>query len=320
MKKNNLQLLAMVGIFSLVSGLLLIIATKFMPFFSNETVYMCKNMVASVSFRQIPHYFSSSLLYIGALYGTYVFAHVGAALYQYKKLIIKFGEHSHIKRSKKITELRGKYPFLPMIHIVSSKNSTAFSLGFIRRNIYVSTHLINSMSYKELEAVVLHEYKHVRDFDSLKLFIAFFIETSLSFIPSMRELTISMRINREIEADGFAVSMQKTNIHVLSSIKKFLSFDHVYQQHFIPRFAPGDLFDARIASLIRENNTYKKSASIYRFLVSTFSFLIIIYLALTPVHAAEVLIDGKASVMTCAETSPQCLAVCQASASYLISK
>ncbi len=317
MKKNNLYLLIMIGVFSVISGLIVIILNKFMPFFSNETVYMCKSMVSSVSYKQIPHYFLSILLYVGGLYGTYVFAQVAATLYQYKKLITRFSSRPRVKKNNKISELQLKYPFLPKIYIVASKESIAFSLGFIRRNIYISSSLIESMSEKELEAVVLHEYKHVKDFDSLKLFIAFIIETFLSFIPSMKEFTISMRIDREIEADGFAVSIQKTNSYVLSSLKKFLSFDHAHQPHFIPRFAPADLFDARIASLTRERHSYKKSASPYRFLISLFSFCVITYLALTPVHATEVLIGGKTSVMTCAETSPQCLAVCQASASYL---
>jgi beta-lactamase regulating signal transducer with metallopeptidase domain len=316
MKKNNIYLSVMIGFFILISGLITVILGKFMPFFANETIYMCKNMVAAVSVQKVPHYLSNIVLYGAMIYGVFVICKLAAAVYQYKTMTRRYSS-ARKRRDTKIDMLKVKYPFLPEIYVVASRESRAFSLGFVRRSIYISSQLVEKMSDKELEAVILHEYKHVKDFDSLKLFIAFVIETALSFIPSMKEFTISMRIDREIEADGFAVHIQKTNTHLLSSLEKFLRSNDVHQPHFVPRFAPGDLLDARVSSLLQHSGAYKKQYSLPRLAVSMLSLCTIAYLALTPVHATEMLIDGKTSVMACTETSPQCLAICETGASHL---
>ncbi|KXK09793.1 MAG: Protease HtpX [Microgenomates bacterium OLB23] len=195
--------------------------------------------------------------------------------------------------------------------MVSTKGSRAFSLGFFHRKIYLSTSLVKKLSQQELEAVILHEYKHVRDFDSLRLFIAFAVESALLFIPSLKELTMFMRIDREVEADAFAVATQNTNRHILSSLKKFLSPDSMYASGFIPSFTPDNMFDARVSSLVKSHNMEKKPISLRRLLISVCSFLFLGYLALMPVHAAEMLINGKPGVVACTETSPLCLAVCE---------
>jgi len=316
MRKNDAYLFTMIGIFSLILGLVTIILTKFTPLLLNKTVYMCKSALASVTYREVPHSVLEAIVFMGIIYVGFTTLKILAAVYQYKKLAIKYNR-SRKNDDERIATLQNQYPFLPEIRVVSARSSQAFSLGFLRRHIYISSSLINRISTKELEAIILHEYKHVKDFDGLKLFIAFIIETSLSFIPSMREFTISMRIDRELQADKFAVSIQKTNRHVLSSLKKILSSPNEVQPHFVPRFAAADLLDARIALLVDRKNTYKKSLSKMRLILSLFSLSFIAYLVLTPVHAAEILINGETSVMACSETSPQCLAVCEANASYL---
>jgi len=306
----------MIGISSLILALITIIMAKFTPLLLNKTVYMCKSALASATYKEVPHSVLGTIVIAGIVYVGFTTLKMLVAIYQYKMLAIKYNR-SRKCNNERIAVLQKRYPFLPEIRVIATKSSQAFSLGFLRRHIYISSSLINRISAKELEAIILHEYKHVKDFDGLKLFIAFIIETSLSFIPSMKEFTISMRIDRELQADKFAVSIQKTNKHVLSSLKKILSSEYEPQPHFVPRFAAADLFDARIALLVDKKNSYKKTLSKARLLVSLASVSFMTYLAFTPVHAAEILINGEASVMACAETSPQCLAVCEANASYL---
>lgn len=306
----------MVGVFCFSISLIIIITSKFMPFLFSRSVYMCKSIMTNISIQEVPHFLLGVTMSAVLLYILYVSLRFFGALYQYKKFA-RYIALSTKKPHSRLVSLEKKYHFLPHICVFTSQKAQAFSIGFFRRNIFLSTSLLQKLNDKEIEAVVLHEYTHIHNFDSLKLCIAFIIETMLSFIPSLKELTIFMRIDREIKADNFAVSMQKTNTHILSSLKKLLDTHVDEKPLFIPRFAASELIDARIYSLINSGVKYKKKSSYLRFALSIVSLSTLFYLALAPVHAEEININGKTSVVTCSETSPQCLAICEANASYL---
>ena len=137
------------------------------------------------------------------------------------------------------------------------------------------------------------------------------METALSFIPSLRDLTSSIRVDREIQADNFAVRTQRTNRYVLGSIKKMLVARAAYQPHFVPLFAAEDLLDARVSVLTRQRAPLNKQFSKMRFFISLCSLSLLLFLLMTPIHATEIKVGDKNGVMACAENSPSCIALCE---------
>lgn len=309
----------MMGIFCVMIIVLMIIGEKFIPLLFHRTVYMCKHVVESVSFQEIPHYITSLIACSGILYIGYVVIEISIALFQYNILRRQLDKTGR-EPDARIISIQLKHPYLKDIHLMTHTKAQAFSLGFFHRHIYVSSELLQSVNNKELEAILLHEYTHVKNFDALKLLIAFLVETSLSFIPSLKDCTLHIRIDREIHADTFAVTTQKTNKYILGSIKKMLARTAInaIQPQFVPHFAVEDLFDARISSLIQQKTVYKKPFSKVRFFISVSSLSFIAFLMVTPLHATEMLVDGKSTVMACSESSPSCIALCQANASHLL--
>ncbi len=317
MKKNDVYLAMMIAIFTGVAALLLFIANKYVPLFFYKTVYVCRAALESVSFQEVPHIITKLAVYGISFYSFYIVTRLLQVLAHYEMLRRDITKKI-IPSNGRLLSFEKNYPHIQPIHIIQEKKARAYTMGFFRRNIYVSTGLLKKVTTKELEAILLHEYKHAHDFDALKLFVAFMVEISLPFIPSLKDLSGSIRITREIHADEFAINIQKTDMHVLTSLKKMLRSTCNPQPQFAPSFAAEDLIDARLSSIMQHQLIYRATFSTTRLVLSIGSVLFMMYLLLTPLYAAEILVNGKSSIMTCSDNSRECLAVCEANASYLL--
>ncbi len=106
----------------------------------------------------------------------------------------------------------------PKIYLIDTGKPAAFSFSNIRPVIFVSVGMLDLLSRKEAEAVLLHELMHIRSGTSVIRFSSFFIRlfSPLSYFVSLRhELN-----DEERRADKFACERQATSRHILSAKSK----------------------------------------------------------------------------------------------------
>ncbi len=91
------------------------------------------------------------------------------------------------------------------IRLVHGLPMPAFTTGWLRPVIHVSTELERQLSQAQLAAVLAHEYAHVRRRDPLRLTVLRALGCLLFWLPAMRRLAADVADDAEIIADDFAV-------------------------------------------------------------------------------------------------------------------
>ena len=81
----------------------------------------------------------------------------------------------------------------------------SFTYGALRPRVVVSRGLLDSASPEELQAVLVHERYHVRNFDPLKIVLARALARGFFFVPALRELEGRYHAGRELAADRRAL-------------------------------------------------------------------------------------------------------------------
>jgi Zn-dependent protease with chaperone function len=87
---------------------------------------------------------------------------------------------------------------------VTGSPNPAFTAGWWTPNIYVAVDLPNRLDGAELEAVLLHEWAHVRRRDPLRQFAWRTLAAVLFWLPALRSLVEELAIEAEIVADDYA--------------------------------------------------------------------------------------------------------------------
>jgi hypothetical protein len=90
----------------------------------------------------------------------------------------------------------------------------AFSYGVRSQKIMLSEGLINKLTTKQLEAVVLHEWYHLKSKHSPLLIISEIFSSTLFFLPLVKEIHRKMKVVFEYQADSFASGIQGSNSHL----------------------------------------------------------------------------------------------------------
>jgi Zn-dependent protease with chaperone function len=100
----------------------------------------------------------------------------------------------------------------------------AFTGGFLKPRIFVSTKLIEVLDENELRAVVLHEFHHRKSRDPLKGLAVSFISDFLFFLPISRFLKKTHLLASEIAADAHSVQGRADPADLAASLSKVQKF------------------------------------------------------------------------------------------------
>jgi beta-lactamase regulating signal transducer with metallopeptidase domain len=92
------------------------------------------------------------------------------------------------------------------IKVFSHELPLAFTAGFFKPDIYISSHLFNLLEEKELKGIILHEVQHKKNLDPLKNLIISFISDSISFVPIAKFFKKLYAVCTEILADQNCIS------------------------------------------------------------------------------------------------------------------
>ncbi|MDQ0112682.1 M56 family metallopeptidase [Paenibacillus harenae] len=104
-------------------------------------------------------------------------------------------------------QLEQRFDVLPRASMIVIEHAQplAFTMGFRKPTIVLSSGLVRLLDEHELEAVIMHEAFHRRNYDALKLFVLQLISQSLWFIPLTRWSYANYKIMCELQADEHAI-------------------------------------------------------------------------------------------------------------------
>jgi Zn-dependent protease with chaperone function len=92
------------------------------------------------------------------------------------------------------------------ITVILSPVPLAFCAGFLHPRIHVSSGLIEQLTLRQLQAVLLHEEYHRQRRDPLRLLLVEGAHSALFFLPAVNEWASIVKTGIEIEADRFAIN------------------------------------------------------------------------------------------------------------------
>lgn len=108
------------------------------------------------------------------------------------------------------------------VYLIDAAKPIAFSFSLLKKKIFISVGMIDLLTKKELESVLLHELGHIKNNSSLSKFSNLFLRflSPLSYFTSINE-----SLNKEeINADHFCFDIQKTWKYLNSAKKKSNEF------------------------------------------------------------------------------------------------
>lgn len=152
---------------------------------------------------------------------------------------------------------------------------TAYTIGVFHPQIVLSLSLVNQLSDKQLEAVVLHEYYHLRNRHLLWSLLSRLISSMFFFIPLIDYLARQLKTEFELTADSFVVDTQKSRAYLCGSMALNLQ----YAGDFVPHFSSSPI-EKRVESLLSQKVSLDKISSL-RLGLSVLSVSVMVGLAIT---------------------------------------
>jgi|SRR3990172_2442506 len=282
MKKELKYFLSILSIFSLSIYFLSILLKKYATFTFEHFWQNCK-VVASNLFSSGAHYIGFILI---------IFILVITFSFFLKTLF------SYVKTQKKLNTILESRIFsipdklkiilkrnnikLDSLIIVKDEKEYALTINWYLPKIVISSNLIEKLSGKQLEAVILHEYYHSKNRHPFLLITSEILSSSLLLLPVLRDLTRKLRTVLEQEADNYVSSQQKTVKHLNIALAKVKS-ENLFNLY--PLFSKRNNYDFRKSSLY----------------ISTSVFLIGLFLFIFPVESHALQAVGNSNQSNCGE-------------------
>jgi Zn-dependent protease with chaperone function len=110
----------------------------------------------------------------------------------------------------------------PGLYAFDSIEPEAFSYSFVTPIIMISTRMMEMLTRKEVEAVLLHELGHLKGSSSIYRFAAFFV-SHLPFLSRAVDVLVVEKGEEEL-ADRFAAKIQRTSRHIRSARRKISEY------------------------------------------------------------------------------------------------
>ena len=163
------------------------------------------------------------LSYIGFVYCivlAFLIIKTGFQFYQLTTLI----KTSNFSESDKYTSFINSLPNYSSSRKVklgiSSSIETPISLGWIEPIILLPIALVNQLSIKEIESIILHEWAHILRNDYLLNLMTSFVQLVLFFNPFTYLFNKEISLQREIACDSFVLSVSVEKLDYLNTLYK----------------------------------------------------------------------------------------------------
>jgi beta-lactamase regulating signal transducer with metallopeptidase domain len=127
-------------------------------------------------------------------------------------------------KSPKLAKITAMLGIEDKVDELASHNTSIFCYGLIYPKICISTKVVQSLSFSELQAVLLHETQHIISREPARLLIIKFINT-FRFIPGIKNLTKKYLSFSELAADELATNNFTEKIDLARAMSKILALE-----------------------------------------------------------------------------------------------
>jgi beta-lactamase regulating signal transducer with metallopeptidase domain len=207
-------------------GLFQFILLLFYPQLSFELVSQNLNLVnSSIAnlFIQAPIHWLS---FITWLYCIILLVLIFKMAFQFSQLaiLIKSANFSDIEATNSYTSFINSLPNSSISRKVkigiSSSIDTPMSLGWIEPIILLPIAIVNQLSVKEIESIILHEWAHILRNDYLINLMTSFVQLVLFFNPFVYLFNKEISLQREIACDSFVLNTSVEKLDYLNTLFK----------------------------------------------------------------------------------------------------
>lgn len=279
------------------------------------------NQLAAQCYQALGSFFSSSYHVLGiSIFGLtitsalFLLLRVLSSTWKTQRKMARFASDRVEQVPSVVTDICQKYHLPVHRFIVTTHHQPlAFTVGFFRPSVIISTGLIKTLSSSELAAVLLHEYHHLQHHHGSLLLITEIISSTVFVLPVLKDLQQDMRAVFEYQADRAATMAQHTTDHVVTALEKLL---HAPAEPALsPAFALLQT-PLRVASL-RGGHHHRPHLSLQRVALSLATVISLVVLlsipAPSPVQANTVITNNPKDC----QTGQQCVINCQPQPSLL---
>jgi len=199
MNRFNGSFLSILFLSLLVSGVLGIVLAKPLSLFIKEALYLCQKIVSGDVYSSL-HPFSNILITIILIAFSLGILSFLTQFYKTQKLVREMSKN-FVDRPAKLRNVIVSLSLGNKVDVVKDKSLFSFCAGIFLPRIIITTSLVENLSERELEAVLLHEKAHLKARDPLKLLFGKTISIIFFFLPIFKELYKNMNATNEILAD-----------------------------------------------------------------------------------------------------------------------
>ncbi len=136
-----------------------------------------------------------------------------------------------VAHSKKLSQIAGSIGASRAILEINTDRPLIFCYGIRNERIYISSAVVEALSFAQLRAVLLHETHHVLVKEPARLLLIKFI-SAFNFIPGIKNLTKKYLSFSEIAADELATDNFTEKNHLAAAMASMLEME---QQHIIQK-------------------------------------------------------------------------------------
>lgn len=108
------------------------------------------------------------------------------------------------------------------IYVINHQEPIAYTVGFLKPIIVISTNLVELLDKSELEAVIHHESAHQKYNDPFKVFVLQLISEVMWYIPLTTWCYENYKIMVELVADEYAVNRMGSQVGLGSALLKLI--------------------------------------------------------------------------------------------------
>ncbi len=209
-----------------------------------------------------------------------------------RNLAMLNGRDSALERLTQRLGLRDKVQF------VSSEVSFCFCTGFISPHIYLSQGMVEKLTPRELEALLLHEKHHLKNRDPLKMLLGKLVVSVLFFVPALKDMLKRYSIEKEIAADQSAIQYQGYRRGLAGALQK-LVLEHATVPDTSLAVGGGDALGHRIDHLRGHVSRPVHPIPFSRFVTSFFITAFILALVLVPLPGSHPVNSDMGSTLSC---------------------
>lgn len=244
-------------IFTIASGLVLVLGTYLIAtkvtlhpqLFITTCGEILKNINQHVHFN--PNGVVSSFVLLIAFIGT------SMTVWRLKMFLSEHRRLNQLKTNdhipKKLGRIVEKHQLEDgMISVIYDTRLVAYTVGLLKPKIVVSKALVNKLTEKQLEAVILHELYHLKSFHVFWLLISRLVSSMLFFVPLIDYLARQLQTEFELMADAFVIEKQKTRHYLCESLALHLQ----YTSKAVPNFATSPI-EKRVESLVGDKHHFE---------------------------------------------------------------